>query len=163
MKLFIFILFCALNVFAKTQISLLGLTYHIPAPPKENVQYMTNRIDGDGVFAYNPQINIMNIDDENKIIHGAILIDCYGHGAGFLAFGKRYKITNAFYYGFELGAYIRQIPHEKDTGRRFLPEIGIYQIMPSPAFVAQYQFAPNFYFRLQSNILLNLFDIAMEF
>lgn len=163
MKTLFLILFLSQIVNAKTQVSLFGITAHLPAPPSENVKYMKNRIDDNAIFANNPQINVLNIDKNNRVIHGAILIDCYGHGAGFLAAGKMFNTDSAFRYGFELGAYIRQLPHEKDTGRAFLPEIGIYQILPSPALMFQYEFAPKLFFRLQSNILLNLFDVAFEF
>lgn len=165
MKFLILILAFTSVVKAEQQVSLIGLTLHLTPITNQTAKLLKNKLTSGGQFVYNWQLNYMAINDEGQLIHAAMLQDCFGHGAGFLAYGKRYEVEKNFYLGWELGFYGRQRAWVGQTEDGVNPPItsGIYEFYPSPAVIAQYKLAPNVVIRAQSNLILNSFDIAWAF
>lgn len=165
MKIFLLILLISGVVKAEQQVSLVGLTLHLTPITKATDRLLKNKLSSGGQFVYNFQLNYMAINDEGSLVHAALLKDCFGNGAGFLAYGKRYEVKKDFYIGWELGFYGRQdpFPSEKDDGPIQSIKSGIYQFYPSPAGIVQYRILPNVLFRVQSNVVLNSFDLAWSF
>lgn len=166
MKTILLIIFFSFSVKAEQQFSLIGLTMHLTPINKSTSAMLKNKISAGGEFVYNLQLNYMYVnDDTQNLIHGAFLKDCFGNGAGFLAYGKRYQVKKDLYIGWELGFYGRQDPFmdKKSSGYDAPLRAGIYEFYPSPAFIVQKRISERILFRVQSNIILNSFDFALSF
>lgn len=160
MKTIILMLLMSLTALAEQQISLFGVTIHGGATDPD----MTNKLDDSGRAVFNPQINYMNINEDGRVLlHAAFLKDCYGHGAGFIAYGKRYKVDERLYLGLEIGVYARQVPRDDNDDLHRMMRYGLYQVLPSPALIMQYKIAERIVIRAQSNFLINFFDVAWAF
>lgn len=158
-----FIMLFSLQALAEHQLALLGLTLHAGSADKGAQVLMKNKIDENGWLAYNPEINYSFIDQNEVIYQAAFLQDCFKHPAIILAYGKRYEVSKDLYLGIEAGVYARQVPHDDTQDMNRFMRYGIYQIIPTPGFLAQYNMTEHLVFRVQSNVLLNFFDIAFKF
>lgn len=159
MKLLIFmILFFTTAAKAEKQFSFFGFSVHAV-----ETQNMTGAIDDAGILAFNPQLNYFNADENGKIFHVGFLQDCFRHPAGFIAWGRRYEVDTNLFLGYEVGVYARQVPKDDDLPENRFARVGIYQVVPTPAFILQYRIAPKTFIRVQSNLLVNFIDIGLEF
>lgn len=165
MKTLLMVLFFSIAARAEHQVSLLGLTFHLMPIDNSTDKLLKNKISGGGEFVYNWQLNYMYINENETVFHAALLKDCFGNGAGLLAFGKRYEVQKDLYVGWELGFYGRQDPfHNKNSSGYDAPiKSGIYEFYPSPAFIIQKRISEHVLFRVQSNLILNSFDFAINF
>lgn len=165
MKTLLAVLFFSIAARAEHQVSLLGLTFHMMPIDNSTDKLLKNKISSGGEFVYNWQLNYMYINENETVFHGSFLKDCFGNGAGFLAFGKRYEIKKDFYLGWELGFYGRQDPFwgHKSTGYEAPIKTGIYEFYPSPAFIIQKRISEHVLFRVHSNVILNSIDFAWSF
>ena len=166
MKTLLLILFFSIAARAEHQVSLLGLTLHMTPMNSATDRMLKNKISSGGEFVYNWQLNYMYINENETVFHGALIKDCFGNGAGFLAFGKRYEVKKDLYVGWELGFYGRQDPFPSDkkaSGIEAPVKSGIYEFYPSPAFIIQKRISEHVLFRVHPNLILNSFDFAWSF
>jgi hypothetical protein len=157
------ILLFSLQALAEHQVALLGLTVHALGAEGMDPKIMKNKIDSNGITALNPQLNYAYINSNDQIYQAALIQDCYKHAAILLAYGKRYEVETDFYLGWELGIYGRQVPKDTKANDMRMMRQGIYQIFPTPGFIAQYNLTENLVIRVQSNLVINFFDIAFKF
>lgn len=144
---------------AETWFSPIGVTVHGDGSTEKAIREMSSKLDSRGVFALNPQFNILKKDGVD-VVGGSLVLDCYGHLAGFLGKGKSYQVTDTLSLGYVFGVYVRLNPH--DLGLDMFT-VGAYQIIPTPTLSAEYKISDNAVLRMNSNYYINFFDVAWRF
>lgn len=163
MKTIILFLLISINAQAKNsyQISFFGFTHHgIPVHPHEPKK-MLNKLDQNGVFAYNPQFNFTRYKENGELLNASFVVDCYRSAALNVALGKRFDFNDRLKFGYVYGIYFRSAPGDKKDFNFKLTSN--HQLFPTAAGILQYKVTDKITLRLTANYVINFFDIAFEF
>lgn len=101
--LFLFPIFLSAS---ELSVVLLGFAHHGVAPEgKRVIQEMHNRIDSNGVWTINPQLNLSYHSNSNWTTNISYIKNSFNKNAFHLGFGKRWNLFTHTYAGVMLGGY----------------------------------------------------------
>jgi hypothetical protein len=91
-------------------LSVMGITMHAISPGAYGIQDREKRkIDSDGRFAQNPEINLTYTQENQWFYNATILKDCFDNTGYFLGAGKQFEWSENLYWSLAFGVYARKL------------------------------------------------------